>query len=266
MIPLCRVEHEFLTAGRGSENREVREIRLYPLGDLHIGHKAFQRSLFREKVREILADPAGLCVLTGDLIENVTRSSVGDIFAELEIVNPQDQCDEAIAELRPLKDRIIGSVQGNHEWRTPKDMGLDPMKYISMGLEIPYWRDAAILSLAVGLGNNWRPVLYTIYLSHLSGGGSTDGGKVNALSKTSKVAIVDVSIGGHTHMPETHKAAILVPDLRTGRVEERVIQYVNAGTYQGQSGFGVRKAMGVPVLGSPTIRLNGRRRKVTAEV
>jgi len=266
VIPFCKVEHEFLSAGRDSENRDVREVRLYPLGDLHIGHKAFQRSLFREKVREILADPAGLCVLTGDLIENVTRSSVGDIFAELEIVNPQDQCDEAIAELRPLKDRIIGSVQGNHEWRTPKDMGLDPMKYISMGLEIPYWRDAAILSLAVGLGNNWRPVLYTIYLSHLSGGGSTDGGKVNALSKTSKVAIVDVSIGGHTHMPETHKAAILVPDLRTGRVEERVIQYVNAGTYQGQSGFGVRKAMGVPVLGSPTIRLNGRKRKVTAEV
>lgn len=54
--------------------------------------------------------------------------------------------------------------------------------------------------------------------------------------------------------------------LSTGRISERVIQYVNAGTYQGQSGFGVRKAMGVPVLGSPTIRLSGRRRKVTAEV
>jgi predicted phosphodiesterase len=268
-----RAENDDLEANRFTMHRvehpilgpDLPELHIYPLGDLHIGHRGFMRGAFRARRDEILADPFGLVVLAGDIIDNVTRSSMGDYY-EMEIPNPQDQVDEAFSELRPLKDKIVASVRGNHEYRTPKDVGVDPARYIADRLEIPYYGDEAALCFAFGKQFNQKPVVYSVYLTHISGGGGTDGGKVNALSKTSRVVIADISIGGHTHMPETHKAAILVPDIRTGKAHERVIQYVNAGTYQGQSGFGARKAMGIPVIGSPTIRLSGRRRKVTAEV
>ena len=258
------VEHELLT-------KKLDELRLYPLGDLHIGHRGFQRSLFRDQVREIAADPAGLVVLTGDLIENVTRSSVGDLFEELEIVSPQDQADDAIGELSLIKDRIIGAVRGNHCYRTPKDMGIDPMAYICRGLEIPYFRDAVLLCLRfgvarVGPARNGKPMLYTVYASHLSGGAGTDGGKVNAASKMANVVVADVCIGGHTHAPETHKRAVFVPNLQNRQVIKREIQIVNAGTYQDNSGFGIRKVFAPVVLGSPVVTLSGRRRRTRCTV
>jgi predicted phosphodiesterase len=253
-----RVEHPIL-------GPDLPELHLYPLGDLHIGHKGFQRGAFRARRDEILADPLGLVVLAGDIIENATRSSVGDYY-EMEIPNPQDQVDEAFSELLPLKDRIVASVRGNHEYRTPKDVGVDPARYIADRLEIPYFGDEAALTFAFGRQFNQKPVVYSVYLTHLSGGGGTDGGKVNALSKAARFIAADVLIGGHTHMPETHRVAILIPDTRNGFISKRYMQLVNCGTFQGRSGFGARKVMSPSVIGSPTIRLNGRKRKVTAEV
>lgn len=253
-----RVEHPLL-------GPNLLELHLYPLGDLHIGHKGFQRGAFRARRDEILADPHGLVVLCGDIIENVTRSSVGDYY-EMEITNPQDQVDEAFSELLPLKDRIVASVRGNHEYRTPKDVGVDPARYIADRLEIPYYGDEVALMIAFGRQFNQKPVVYSVYLTHLSGGGSTDGGKINSLSKAGRFIAADVLIGGHTHMPETHRAALMIPDLHNGFISKRYMQFVNCGTFQDRSGFGARKVMSPSVIGSPTIRLSGRKRKVTAEV
>lgn len=259
-LPMKRIEHPILT-------RDLRELHIYPLSDMHVGHRGFRRAAFRERVRQILDDPFGLAVGVGDWIENVTRSSVGDIFEELEIPNPQDQCDEVVSEMRSLEERLVALIRGNHCWRTPKDMGLDPMKYIAQGLRVPYFRDEAALIFSFGSGYNSKPLVYSVYLNHLSGGGSTDGGKVNALSKAGRFIVADVCIGGHTHMPETHVGAVMVPDLRNGNMIQRRIQYVNAGTFQGgRGGFPSRKVMPPAVVGSPLIRLCGERRKVTAEV
>lgn len=236
------------------------------MGDLHIGHRGFQRALFRDQVKDILDDPAALVVLTGDLIENVTRGSVGDLYEDLEIVNPQDQADDAVDELMPIASRIIGAVRGNHEYRTPKDMGIDPMAYICRSLNAPYFRDSVLLCLRFGHLLNGKPLLYTVYLSHLSGGAGSDGGKVNAGSKMASIVVADVCIGGHTHMGATHKRAIWVPNLQNRQVLKREIQIVNAGTYQDTSGWGERKSFAPVVLGSPVISLSGRRRRTRCTV
>jgi hypothetical protein len=257
--PLFRVDHPLL-------GPSLRELHIYPLGDLHIGHRGFRRQAFRARREEILADPFSLVVLTGDIIENVTRSSVGDIYEDLEIPSPQDQIDDAVSELAPLADRIVGSVRGNHEWRTPKDVGVDPARYLADRLGVPYFRDEAPLWISFGQGYNNRPMTYLVYLNHLAGGGQTDGAKVNAGSRAARYIVADVCIGGHTHMPETHPVAIEVPNWNNGNLIRRMTLIVNAGTYQDRGGFPARKVMAPAIIGSPVVRLSGVRRRGSAEV
>lgn len=241
---------------------ELEELRIEAIADLHIGVRAFEEKAFRAKLDAIRESPNTLVVLDGDIINNSIKSSVGDVYEE--IMTPDEQVDYAIDLLSPIKDRIIAVCRGNHEYRSIKDVCLDPVKYICRGLGIQgsYFRDAVFFELAFGRKANKKRVTYSAYMSHGNGGGSTAGGKVNALSKAGFVAFSDVVIGAHTHMPATFKQPMLMQDPHNKNLVPVERVYVNTGTYLGMEDYAIRKNLPPSAIGNPTIILSGRKKKV----
>jgi hypothetical protein len=254
-ITYREVKHDMLTP-------DLEVLRVEPIADLHIGTHAFCELAFKAKLRQIQASPNTLVVLDGDLINNSIKSSVGNVYEEK--LTPDEQVDYAIEILEPIKDRIIAVTRGNHEWRSIKDVCLDPVKYIcrGLGIEKNYFRDACFLVIPFGQKANRKRVVYSIYMAHGNGGGSTSGGKVNGLSKMGRVAFSDIVIGAHTHMQSTHPEAIWIPDLHNKRLAKHTTWYVNTGTYLDSEGYAVRKGMPPSVIGNPGIILDGKVKRV----
>jgi len=73
------IKHPMLTP-------DLKELRIEAIADLHIGAVGFREKAFKEKVQEIVDSPNTLVVLDGDLINNSTKNSKGDVYEE--VLNP----------------------------------------------------------------------------------------------------------------------------------------------------------------------------------
>jgi predicted phosphodiesterase len=164
------------------------------LGDVHYGSKQCDYEYFKKTVN-LLKEKNCYIVLMGDLIENATKNSVGAGWNE-QVIGPQKQKTDLIEILKPIKDQIIGSVKGNHEERTYKATGSDPMHDIMavLGISDRYfgWEFYGIIS--------GGKTAYKIYAVHSTMGNKTGGLGLNASYRDIAQTIrVDIIARGHNH-------------------------------------------------------------------
>ena len=96
----------------------VDEIEVYPIGDVHLGAAEHMADAWKQFCDYIIGRPHAYVILIGDLINNGTRTSVTNIFEET--MRPSEQKRMMAEMLKPLRDRIIAIIPGNHEAaRTP---------------------------------------------------------------------------------------------------------------------------------------------------
>jgi hypothetical protein len=111
---------------------------LYDMGDLHVGSSLFHKDAFLETRERILEEKNSFVVLGGDLIEGIAiddkRFQIDSTVPDL--VPLDEQVKDVNRLLMPLKDRIIVSLQGNHEFTLIRKT--DIAKRICNHLEIPY--------------------------------------------------------------------------------------------------------------------------------
>jgi hypothetical protein len=170
---------------------------IIPVGDLHIGDGRFREDKFL-KLRSIIEKtPNCYIVLIGDILNNATKNSVSDVYAEK--LSPSASKKYAIELLTPIKHKILGAVSGNHEHRTKKDVDIDLMEDIAEKLDIDYAAEGLLLNIRIG-NNGPGKFNYFMYCTHGAGGGSTPLGKANAVYKTSKIVLV---------CPKHHAARLL---------------------------------------------------------
>lgn len=191
------IQHEFLGGC---------DIQIVPIYDVHLGNPFCMEKEFISFIKETKETPNRYLIIGGDLIENGTRSSVGDSIFE-QTLTPAEQKEEAIHILEPVKDRIICLLRGNHEGRSKKDAGLCPMFDIAakLGLEHLYRPNVAFIDIRLGdvTQVGYRPD-YTIVALHGSGGGALSGSALNRNERFGYVIDgVDIIITGHVHKPLT---------------------------------------------------------------
>ncbi|MBU1179767.1 hypothetical protein KJ885_02395, partial [Patescibacteria group bacterium] len=150
--------------------------------------------------------------------------------------------------LRPLAHKCFLTIPGNHEYRTLKHTDLEPLKLaICDPLEIPYFSEPVHLDIF------WRGNVFTFFLQHGRGGGSTKGGKLNAASRPLSVNEHTMfTVMGHVHDPNSVKnikrcleferdGEKRVVNMQTvERVEHVVIcpaMYHFYGTYASEAGY-----------------------------
>jgi hypothetical protein len=168
---------------------------LFPLGDWHWGSRQVFPRFIKQEIDTIAADPEARWCSMGDLIENAIVGSKSDVY--LSTTNPEKQIEDVVALLKPIKDKGLFMIPGNHSARTMRVAGVDPDKVIADLLGLPYARYSIMASFRLAQSKGHRAVCY---FHHSRGGGSTPGGKVNAASKLRLIVpSADAVFCGHSH-------------------------------------------------------------------
>ncbi len=244
------------------EDWEYAEI--YAVSDVHIGDALFNHVEFHKFVEYVLEDPHRLILLNGDIINNNLINSVGSPYEDL--ISPNDQKKEARRMLEPLRKRILVATGGNHENRTMRAAGLDITEEIAEWLGVPYRENEAIVKLSIGSGRNGKPVVYTLYMTHGSGGGKRPGSKLNNLEDLSRNIFADIYVVGHWHSRIGHKPIFRFPDHRHDRIVEVSQLFTASAGWLNYGGYAMQKMMRPQIRGAHPITISGTRKEATTTI
>ena len=216
---------------------EFKQIKVLALSDLHIGDELCNLRLIKAVLEEVKNSPDTFIILNGDLINNSTRNSVGNVFNDL---SPMESIVLLCDLLEPVKDRILCLTNGNHELRSMKEDGIDIVRLVArqLGIEDRYAEGWWYLYLTLGMGNKARPIMYTITGVHGYGGGRKNGGKINNLVEMSDKVIADVYVMSHTHTPIMTRNSIFVPDYQHRSLVQKDKYYLMTNSFLEYGGYG----------------------------
>lgn len=233
---------------------------LLVIADLHIGDPLVQMTAVKSRIDYALQHDSCYVILNGDLINNATKTSVSDIYAEIH--SPQQAIDKAVDLLRPLAQagKILCITDGNHERRTYKNDGISPTRIIAdrLGITDKLAETSACLHLNVGK----QP--YTVYCTHGSGGGRMISGKMLKLDRLADVVDADIFVMSHVHQPGAYRRGYFrVKNGKSILIEKLFV--LTAATL-GYGGYADLAGMQPPAVTNPIITLSGARHFACAMV
>ncbi len=237
-------------------------IYLIPIGDLHLGSPASRKKELKKLIES--ADRRTFFILLGDILDNAIIESLGNVYEQE--LNPQNALEEIIELLKPVKDRILGAVSGNHEERTRRRVGIDVMKIISQALCIDYENDIFVFDISVGENasrGSARRVNYSIVVGHGYTGARTLGGKITANGRIIDVVIgADIYITAHTHQPSVVPFARFEIDPHNKKLFKRNGYLITIPAWQDYENYAARKFMHPNANSFLTIKLSGKTKNI----
>ena len=237
--------------------KELKSVEIHTLADLHIGDKFADMEGIKAKINYIKESANAYCILNGDLMNNATKTSVSDCYAEE--YTPMEQVEMCIEILDPIKDKIIAITAGNHEKRTYNKEGVDITRFIAKQFDIVdrYSPTSCFIFLRVGMNDRKRPVCYMIYCLHGSGGGRKEGAKAIRLADMASVIDADVYVHSHTHLPMIMKQGFYRTSPANSSVAKVDKLFVNTSAMLDYGGYGEAFEFKPSSKDSPVIRLSG---------
>jgi len=235
---------------------------LIPIGDLHWGDKAFKENGFSKLkgyLDWVMERPNAFVFLMGDIFNTASRTSKTTPFE-----TDNDEYIKAVEFFKPYKERIIGAIDGNHEYRMYDEFGISPLQLFCRELEIPYCKYSAVIRFKIGkrkdvnAGNRYKEN-YFVFAHHTTGGGGTIGGKMNRVAKEAEmIEGCDVYLGAHNHQLGVVPQDIYYPSIQGG-IQKRRRWFVDCGSYLEHENSYAEKGMLAPAkLGSPRIRFDAK--------
>ena len=241
-------------------------LEIYPLADVHIGEPLHDKKRLKQFIEEVLSKKNRYIIVNGDIVNNSTRYSVGDVYEEK--LTPNQQIDKATEILKPLKDRILVITEGNHENRTKKQDGISIMYQVAQRLDIGdrYSEGAYLLFVKFGKsqGRDCRKMPYAIYGKHGSGGGRKVGAKAIRLFEMAETIDADIFLHSHTHVPMVLRKTFFRVDYRNEKVTQIEQLFVNTNSFLKHGGYGEDYGYSPTSTQYPKIILNGIKREAKA--
>ena len=235
--------------------QELEYVNLYPLGDLHIGSAQFNKEMWDRWKKMVLDDPNGYVVIIGDLVDNGLKNSKTNSYEAT--MRPMEQKMWLAKGLKPLKDKILGGCQGNHENRTNVLSDGCPMYdvFAKLDLEDLYRENMAFIKINVGFKNKDRQFAYGIVLAH---GASNN--KVKNFSYS--IDGMDLMVTGHTHDPQSHFPSKIVMDMRNEMVYDMDFTRVVVPSFLKSGGYALKNMYQPTGHKIPVVKLYGTEKKV----
>lgn len=239
-------------------------IEILPLADMHMGDRCCDFKLIQRRIEYIRDTPNVYCILNGDLMDTAIASSVGDTYAAS--LQPMEQLKQCVKIFAPIKDKIICITSGNHENRVYKSDGLDMTEIMAtqLGIAELYTDTAAILFVRFGKEKRGRKLCYAAYVTHGSGGGRKEGGKINRLADLAAIVDADLYIHSHTHLPAIFKTAYYRTNPQNSSVAKVDKMFVNTSAHLDYGGYGSRAGYKPSSTDTPVIYLDGHKKLMTA--
>ena len=255
-------------------SQDLQYVELHTLADLHIGDKNCDWELIKENVKKIQDNPNAYCILNGDIINNATKTSISDNYAEM--LSPMEQIKLFVDLFEPIKDKILAITSGNHENRSYKEgVDITDLCATQLGLRHLYAKEGIVIFLRFGKesrnrhrtgGTDIRSICYTIYATHGSGNGRKEGGKINRLAEMASVIDTDIYIHSHTHLPMILKEAYFRTDIRNSMVLVVDKLFINTSSSLNYGGYGQMFEFKPNSKQTPVIYLSGTKKEFTAKL
>lgn len=249
--------------------KDIESIELHIFADEHIGDEHCDLDRLKERIKYVAETPNAYCVLNGDILDNASRSSIGDI--ETREFNIMGQIQQGVELFAPIKDKILAIDSGNHENRAYRKEGIDISKLVALQLGIgdKYSPTSALLFLRLGKSKNnsgTSKQLYTIYMLHGSGGGRKEGAKAIRLADLNTIVDADIFIHSHTHLPMIMKQAYHRIDRHNSTVALVNKLFVNTAANLNYGGYGEAQSFKPSSKDTPVIYLSGTKKEMTAKL
>lgn len=229
------------------------DITIIPIADVHLGSPECMEQEFIKFIDTVAETPNVYLILGGDLIENGTRSSVGDsVFRQT--MPPSQQKKEMANILSKVRDRCLCFTDGNHERRSGKDADDSPIYDIAAKLDLEdlYRPNIAFVNIALGrkeydsgirTASEQRPS-YTIVVTHGSGGGIYTGAALNKAERFGWVIDgMDVLVVGHHHKPFSTQPGKIQIDVRNRKVSVKPFKVIGMTSWLKFGGYAAAAMM-----------------------
>lgn len=191
--------------------------RVYMLYDWHVGPPGCDYELLEKQVNAVLNDDHGFCILGGDLNDAIRKKDRRHDSANIDerfqqpnnVVGAQYQYICSLVKPLAEEKKILALLLGNHERTYALETDYDITRMLSEAYDIPYGGFSCVLGLAFKRGKTGARIL--IHAIHGKRGGTTKGGKANALEhQAQNVEGCDIYVRGHGHQK------LLMPDETVG--------------------------------------------------
>ena len=248
---------------------EHKSIELLVLADYHYADPHSDHDAICKDIDYVNSHENAYALLAGDLLDCALKSSLGDAYVNL---SPMEELTAMMDLLQPIAHKVLAIVGGNHEARHYRTNGVDMTRLLArqLGIEEKYSPDTALLFLRVGRDSksngHHRPILYTIYLTHGSGGGRKEGGKIQRLADYCQIVDADIYCVGHTHLPASFKTGFVRPNASNSSVGYCTKLYVNCAAKLQYGGYGDTGGYKVPCIDTPHILLSGETKDMRAVI
>ena len=248
---------------------DIKELELHVFADEHIGDECCDIERLLERIEYVKSTPNAYCILNGDLLDNATKTSIGDTYTQ--VFSPMEQLRKAVELFGPVKDKILCITQGNHEARTYRKEGINLSAVIAqqLGLHDKYSSTSVFLFLRFGEGasqHHCRKICYTIYALHGSGGGRKEGAKAIRLADMASIVDADIYIHSHTHLPMIMKQGFHRVDYPNSCVSHVDKLFVNTAANLNYGGYGEAAEFKPASKDTPVIILDGTKKNCKARL
>ena len=243
------------------ENLLSMELEIF--ADMHIGSKKCDYMSIQQRVERVETNDNVYAIVVGDVLNNSTKTSVGDVYEEE--LSPMQQVKQAIMLFEPIKHKILGVCSGNHERRSYKTEGVDLLYFMcaELGIADKYDYCACLLFIRFGKNDRQRRMCYSLYMTHGDGnGGRTIGGKANGLQRRGQIVDADIVVTAHTHAPLAFRDCFYRIDYPNSCVKKKEQLFVNASATLKYEEYAELYGMRPSSTQSPVIILNGSKKEM----
>ena len=245
--------------------KDLKELRIIPISDVHIGDKLSDLKLFKKVLETIRDEPNVYTIINGDLCNTALKNSKSDVYADE--LSPMQQIEYLIELLEPIKDKILVLGTGNHEDRITKETNIDVIKLVAkqLGIEDRYAESWWYLFLRFGEKTIGRKaeMCYQITGYHGSGGGGRKaGGKINKLQEMSNIVIADLYLQGHHHQQIATKSFVFIPDYGNNSLNKKELNFLMTNSFLEYGGYGEKAGFIPQPIGISEAILDGNKRKI----
>lgn len=171
-------------------------LRVYAIGDVHVGSPQFNEEAIRKKISHIQSDPYACVVLCGDLADYGLKNSLTNVYQA--VMSPKEQQEYVYELFKPIAHKVSACVPGNHEYRITKEVGLCPLYDLTVlwGISDVYRENLAITKYVFGRMDGKKTQNCFIGMT-IHGTTRNKNRKFEGYFDN-----VDFSCSGHTHQPE----------------------------------------------------------------
>lgn len=187
------------------------KAKVYLLWDLHYGALQTRYTFLRRTIKEIAETPNAYAILGGDVLEAISINDWRMFAGKFDSIPPDTSANELPQlfnivfraferDFGPLRGKILGVLEGNHEEKLGRHLGMDFTALLAEFLEAPYLGYEAAIVIGLKRPDIDNYYTTTLAITHGWGGGRYLGGKLNRLDQWAGWwDNVDVFVSGHTH-------------------------------------------------------------------